>query len=185
MEEGIWELRAGHRALARKWPRQLCLAAAQWVQREKAGYAGYCGPFWESFSCAPRTVRTESGVSLPIWGRATHCSLSSINESKERINKHTLSTFLEKAMAHRVGHDWSDLAAAAAARTFLGYLLLPWKNNHAGSVMSERPHGLQPVRLLCPWDFPGKNTGLGCHFLLQGILLTQGSNTGLLWLLHR
>ena len=31
-----------------------------------------------------------------------------------------------------------------------------------------------------PWDFPGKNTGLGCHFLLQGIFPTQGSNTGLL-----
>ena len=28
---------------------------------------------------------------------------------------------------------------------------------------------LQPARLLCPWDFPGKNTGVGCHFLLQGI----------------
>ena len=36
------------------------------------------------------------------------------------------------------------------------------------SVMSDslRPHGLQPARLLCPWDFPGKNTGVGCHFLL-------------------
>ena len=28
-----------------------------------------------------------------------------------------------------------------------------------------RPHGLQPARLLCPWDSPGKNTGVGCHFL--------------------
>ena len=34
--------------------------------------------------------------------------------------------------------------------------------------------------LLCPWDFPGKNTGVGCHFLLQGIFLTQGLNLGLL-----
>ena len=31
-----------------------------------------------------------------------------------------------------------------------------------------------------PWDFPGKNTGMGCHFLLQGIFPTQGSNPGLL-----
>ena len=37
-----------------------------------------------------------------------------------------------------------------------------------------------PARLLCPWDSPGKNTGVGCHFFLQGILLTQGSNPGLL-----
>ena len=42
------------------------------------------------------------------------------------------------------------------------------------------PHGLQPIRLLCPWDFPGKDTGVGCHFLLQGIFPTQGSNPGLL-----
>ena len=34
-------------------------------------------------------------------------------------------------------------------------------------------------QLLCPWDFPGKNTGLGCHFLLQGIFPAQGSNLGL------
>ena len=37
------------------------------------------------------------------------------------------------------------------------------------SVVSDsvRPHGLQPTRLLRPWDSPGKNTGAGCHFLLQ------------------
>ena len=39
-----------------------------------------------------------------------------------------------------------------------------------------QPHGLLPARLICPWDFPGKNTGAGCHFFLQGIFLTQGSN---------
>ena len=47
-----------------------------------------------------------------------------------------------------------------------------------------RPHGLQPTRLLCPWDSPGKNTGVGCHALLQGIFQTQGSNPCLLHLLH-
>ena len=44
---------------------------------------------------------------------------------------------------------------------------------------SLRPHGLQPHRLLCPWDFPGKSIGVGCHFLLQGIFPTQGLNPGL------
>ena len=50
------------------------------------------------------------------------------------------------------------------------------------SVMSDslRPHGLQPTRLPCPWDFPGKNTGVGSHFLLQGIFQTQESNPFLL-----
>ena len=52
-------------------------------------------------------------------------------------------------------------------------------------VQSLRPYGLKPARLLlCPWDFPGKNTGVGCHFLLQGIFPTQGSNLCLLCLLH-
>ena len=40
---------------------------------------------------------------------------------------------------------------------------------------SLRPHGLEPTRLLYSWNFPGKNTGVGCHFPLQGIFLTQGS----------
>ena len=37
-----------------------------------------------------------------------------------------------------------------------------------------------PTRLLCPWNFPGKNTAVDCHFLLQGIFLTQGLNLCLL-----
>ena len=41
-------------------------------------------------------------------------------------------------------------------------------------------YGLWPTRLLCPWDSPGKNTGVGCHSLLQGIFPTQGSNPSLL-----
>ena len=43
-----------------------------------------------------------------------------------------------------------------------------------------RPHGLEPARLFCPWDFPGKNTEVSYHFLLQGVFLTQGSNLCLL-----
>ena len=39
-----------------------------------------------------------------------------------------------------------------------------------------RRYGLQPARPPCPWDSPGKNTGVGCHALLQGIVLTQGWN---------
>ena len=46
-------------------------------------------------------------------------------------------------------------------------------------VKTLRPHGLWPTRLLRPWDFPGKRTGVGCHWGLQGIFPTQGSNLGL------
>ena len=48
------------------------------------------------------------------------------------------------------------------------------------SAMSNslRSNGPQPARLLCPWDSPGKNTGVGCYALLQGIFLTQKLNPG-------
>ena len=42
------------------------------------------------------------------------------------------------------------------------------------------PCAMSSTRLLCPWDFPGKNIAVGCHFLLQGIFPTQGLNPGLL-----
>ena len=48
---------------------------------------------------------------------------------------------------------------------------------------SLRRHGLQATRLLCPQGFPGKNTGVSCHFLLQGIFPIQGLNSCLLHLL--
>ena len=117
--------------------------------------------------------------------------------------------------SHRVGHDWSDLAAAAAAvgvesiqsicqhiseqlpwerMVMANFVLLDWAmvsrsliKHYSGffcegvfvcvcvscSVVSNslQPHGLWPTRLLCPWDFPGKNTGVGCHFLLQRVSL--------------
>ena len=55
--------------------------------------------------------------------------------------------------------------------------------NVSCSVVSNslRPHGLKPIMPLCPRDFPGKDTGVGCLFLLQWIFLTQGSNPGLLY----
>ena len=49
---------------------------------------------------------------------------------------------------------------------------------------SLQPDGLWPSWLFCLWDFPGENIGVGCHFLLQRIFPTQGSNSCLLRLLH-
>ena len=58
---------------------------------------------------------------------------------------------------------------------------------HAKSLqlcMTLWPYGLYPAKLLCPWDSPGKPTGVCCHALLRGIFPTQGSNLRLLHLLH-
>ena len=66
------------------------------------------------------------------------------------------------------------------------------KNNSAGGGENDvkvfvtqscltfcNPIDYSPTRLLRPWDSPGRNTGMGCHALLQGIFPTQGSNLGL------
>ena len=55
------------------------------------------------------------------------------------------------------------------------------------SCLTLWPYRLQPTRFLCPWDSPGKNTGVGCHALLQGIFLNRGLNPRLLlcrWILY-
>ena len=82
---------------------------------------------------------------------------------------------------------WDPISAAHQAPLSLGFsrhehwsgLPFPssmhesekWKWSRSVVSDSLRPHGLQPTRLLCPWDFPGKSTGVGCHCLLC-ILLT-------------
>ena len=59
-----------------------------------------------------------------------------------------------------------------------------WAFSHLVMSDSLKPHGLQLSRLLCPWDFPCKNIGVGYHFLFQSIFLTWRSNPGFLHLLH-
>ena len=50
-----------------------------------------------------------------------------------------------------------------------------WKWSHSVMCNSQRPHELQPTRLLRPWDFPGKSTGVGCQclFLIQSIVISN------------
>ena len=49
-----------------------------------------------------------------------------------------------------------------------------WKWSHSVMSDSQRPHGLQPTRLLHPWDFPGKSTGVDCHHLLWMAIESEG-----------
>ena len=78
-------------------------------------------------------------------------------------------TWLKQLCTH--GSDWEFYCSS-----FLSALCV------VTSVVSNslQPYGLKPSRLLCPWNSPGKNTGVGCHSFLQGIFPTQGSNPGLL-----
>ena len=85
--------------------------------------------------------------------------------------------------SQRVGHDWAnELNWDQKANNE------KWHPREMGCYCLVtklcptllRPYGLQPARLLCPWYYPGKDTGVGCHSLLQWIFPTQGSNWHLL-----
>ena len=70
------------------------------------------------------------------------------------------------------GQPGSAIPGILQARTLEGVAVSfsnAWKWKWSRSVMSDPqgPHGLQPTRLLRPWDFPGKSTGVGCHCLLH------------------
>ena len=80
--------------------------------------------------------------------------------------------------------QWSRSASSQISSQFSNF-----HKCHAKCMLSQLSRvwlfgTLKPTRLLCPWDSPEKNTGVGCHVLLQGIFPTQGSNLCLLQLLH-
>ena len=62
--------------------------------------------------------------------------------------------------------SWSNYISKTPSPTTMTYEYA-WVRAHSVKSNSLQPHGLQPTRFLCPWDSPGKKTGMGCHFLLQ------------------
>ena len=86
--------------------------------------------------------------------------------------------YLDFHFYHLIGNTEPYLTEVNLCFSFAGLL--------SRSVVSDsfRACGLQPTRILCPKDSPGKNPEVGCHALLQGIFLTQGSNPCVLCLLH-
>ena len=63
--------------------------------------------------------------------------------------------------------SFNHLSEAAAVCTFYVYIYIYSIIVSSRDTDSVRPHRWQPTRLPCPWDSPGKNTGVDCHFLLQ------------------
>ena len=98
-----------------------------------------------------------------------------------KLFKHTLNN-LSKVIQLL---DQNQVLAWQSDQTSKPCFILPLSNS-LEYVLSHFSHARlsATARLLCPWDSPGKKTGVGCHALLQGIILTQGSNLCLLCLLH-
>ena len=114
---------------------------------------------------------TKAIMTQSITGRHPHISASSQEPPPCPCLRQSLSSW-QLGVINRAAVSKDDAGASLKSDT---------KCKWSCSVMSDslRPHGLQPTRLLCPWDFPGKSTGVGCHFLLQGVFPTQGSDPGL------
>jgi len=77
------------------------------------------------------------------------------------------------------GHRWASHLCPWRAPEWGGAEFLQMCCSCSVVSYSLRPRGLYPTGLLCPWSSPGKNTGVGCHTLFQGIFVTRGSNLGL------
>ena len=102
-----------------------------------------------------------------------------------------VSAAMAAAPARRKYMCLQSLWLLQASSSFLLSPCLPWVQQTVCTVRYSKTIGVmnrisdqQPTRLLCPWDSPGKNIGVSCHSLLQGIFLTQGLNPHLLCLLH-
>ena len=106
-----------------------------------------------------------------IWFFFFFCK--TIQETKAKVNENIYLKGLGDWDRKWDFSEYNFLQLGCVAIIFI--LLFLW-------VVSEslQLHGLTPVRLLCPWDSPGKNAGVGCHFLLQGFFPIQGSNPRLL-----
>ena len=125
-------------------------------------------------------VRT-AWTGVPVGGCCLTCGRTWENHLPCRCWNHPLTCLHPSVGLCEDSHTWAshlgtwEGRACAETPAVSPPPVLPL--SHVGHL---QPHGLQPVRLLCPWDSLGKNTGVGCHFLLQGIFLTQEWNLHLL-----
>ena len=87
--------------------------------------------------------------------------------------------FLTRDPVRVPGHRWASHLCPWRAPEWGGAEFLQMCCSYSVVSYSLRPRGLYPTGLLCPWSSPGKNTGVGCHTLFQGIFVTRGSNLGL------
>ena len=107
----------------------------------------------------------------------TYWNLRSMSSSHHSKDKNVSEKCIATAAANQFSRVWLSETPSLGFSRQEHWSGLPFpspmhkseKWTWSRSVMSDssRPHGLQPTRLLHPWDFPGKSTGVGCHCLLQ------------------
>ena len=157
-------------------------------------------PQFPSVKLAHTTVKSSSDFSFPLWilsawkktnpknmpilsncSQEQTASYLSSHEKESLEFKFTSSLCFHSYIAFKIWflefiqflHNISSLPLLTALYSGLLIHLLLLFSRYVSLFAIP---GLQPTRLLCPWNFPHNNTAVGCHFLLQGILPTQGSN---------
>ena len=95
---------------------------------------------------------------------AVQCRRESVRERKEESGQ-----TLQKRWPQKTTHAMCMLGA---------------KSLQLSPTLCDSMNCMEPTKAFCPWDSPGKNTGVDCHFLLHGIFPTQGSTLCLLCLLN-
>ena len=93
---------------------------------------------------------------------------------------HVLNVFTPPSVFFCGRQSWRLIHMHLICRPFLLPLLLCWCLVAQSCLTLGNPMDYSPTRPLCPWGFAGKNTGVGCQFLLQGLFPTQGLNLCLL-----
>ena len=120
-------------------------------------------------SMPPCTYRLSSEASL-WWRQVVQARWQGVHRGQKWTQKNGAGEKTKFKSTHDAhSGSWLELLCVLCVPVLVikscPTLVIPWT---------------MPARLLCPWDSPGKNTGVGCHFLLQGIFPTQESNLGLL-----
>ena len=155
-------------------------------------FLSWSSPFFVShnslFPSFHLDVGAPQGDSL-LWPLASTSISTSVPLPRMRVLPTDIWPCSQQFWSSQVARSWEVLSRSHGWRqisSIHGTAPCDKKFMHTQSLSCDslRPHGLWLTRLLCPWNFPSKNTGVDCHFLFQGIFLTQGPNPCLLHLLN-
>ena len=136
---------------------------------------------WESQN---GTLSTRSGK-LPAYGSGNKGSR--VGKSKFSTSGGGVAASANFRVTRANAATWwpvRDTAGGQGGRRHACAACLPRAKSLQACPVLCNPMECSPTRFFCPWDSLGRNTGVGCHALLQGIFRAQGSNPHLVHLLH-
>ena len=190
MRTGTWPTRKDSTwEKSKEWGSELssrvCMTDWKWRVPNMTGFSSRTTS--EKLRRLNQASKKQISCNLVVFGGKVLLEGSPVSNTQPvSLSRHLSARFCCKARGYQVKLKTSKAQvtlkqALRCGSRFTKFLNKMPELNWSRSVLSDslRPRGLQPTRLLCPWDSPGKNTGVGGHFLLQGIFPTQGSNQGL------